>query len=161
MEEEWKIYKIYKYNRYEHKKGDILYLSNYGRAKINSDYLTPSFHFNYLEYKEIGWIHRAVAELFIPNPENKPCVEHIDCNRLNNRADNLKWATSIENNNNPITRERRSKSMTGKVHTPEHNKKISDSISGINHPWYGKNLPHPFLVRKPASSWARTTTASR
>lgn len=48
-------------------------------------------------------IHRLVAAAFIPNPNNKPCVDHIDGNRLNNHVDNLRWATHLENNNNPIT----------------------------------------------------------
>ena len=42
-------------------------------------------------------IHRLVAQYFIPNPENKPQVNHKDSNRLNNDIDNLEWATASEN----------------------------------------------------------------
>lgn len=43
-------------------------------------------------------IHRLVAEAFIPNPENKLTVDHIDGNRQNNSIDNLRWATYGEQN---------------------------------------------------------------
>lgn len=43
-------------------------------------------------------IHRLMAETFIPNPENKATVDHIDGNRQNNAISNLRWATYSENN---------------------------------------------------------------
>lgn len=64
--------------------------------------------------KWIG-IHRLVAIAFIPNPENKPEVDHIDGNKKNNCVDNLRWVTKEENNNNPIRLERCLKMFTPEV----------------------------------------------
>ena len=45
-------------------------------------------------------VHRLVALTFIPNPENKPYVDHIDNNQVNNSLGNLRWATASENMQN-------------------------------------------------------------
>lgn len=58
-------------------------------------------------------VHQLVARSFIPNPENKREVNHIDGNKLNNHIDNLEWVTSKENK--------------------EHNKKLGITRIGSRH----------------------------
>ena len=43
-----------------------------------------------------NYIHRLVAESFVPNPQHHYFVEHIDGNKYNNKADNLRWITRVK-----------------------------------------------------------------
>lgn len=56
--------------------------------------------------RELQMVHRLVADAFIPNPNNYPHIDHIDGNKENNNAANLKWCTPRMNMNNPITKNR-------------------------------------------------------
>ena len=57
--------------------------------------------------KKRCYAHRLVAQAFIPNPQNKKEVNHIDGNKANNYIDNLEWATSSENKQHAIEYELR------------------------------------------------------
>ena len=68
-------------------------------SKITNRHPKPMYHVELWKEnkREVKMIHRLVAEHFIPNPEGKPQVNHIDGNRSNNCADNLEWVTNSEN----------------------------------------------------------------
>ena len=110
QEEEWKAIPDTQ-NRYE--------ISNLSRVKSNSfmryhgfsatktkplilkQYILkigyPSVRFSFNSKTKGIYIHRRVAKAFIPNPENKPQVNHKDGNKLNNAISNLEWVTHQEN----------------------------------------------------------------
>lgn len=66
-------------------------------SKIETDkgYLSVNLRKNFSS--KLHKIHRLVSYAFIPNPHNKPQVDHIDGNKQNNHVDNLRWCTQREN----------------------------------------------------------------
>lgn len=90
-------------------------------------YLTLKMHIGGVR-KNIK-LHRLVAQTFIPNPHNLPCVNHIDGNKLNNEVGNLEWCTHESN--------MRHASKTGliKKHPRTTGKKLSQSSDYHNVTW--------------------------
>lgn len=75
-----------------------------GVVTRNGKVIKPTLSSGYLAYsesinniKKSVHVHRKVAEYYIPNPLNKPCINHIDGNKLNNAVSNLEWVTYKEN----------------------------------------------------------------
>ena len=97
MEETWKDIKNYQ---------GIYQISNLGKIKNNKGKLLKQFknHKGYLTIQlskngdsKTYTVHRLVAQAFIPNPDNKPQINHKNCNKEDNKIDNLEWCTNNEN----------------------------------------------------------------
>ena len=94
-----RVFKRYSVNRRYPEKG----FTGFREVKLSNDcsgYLQVGLG----RIRNAAPVHRLVARAFIPNPENKPCIDHIDGDRTNNNLTNLRWVTIKENNNNPNTK---------------------------------------------------------
>ena len=60
-------------------------------------------------------LHRIIAMAWIPNPNNYPCIDHIDGCRTNDSIENIRWVTHKMNMNNPITKDRIRVANTGNL----------------------------------------------
>jgi len=95
-------------------------------------------------------IHRLIASYFIPNPNNKRCVDHIDRNKLNNEIGNLRWVSSSENNMNRTISPKNTSTCAGVTFDKKLNKwKVRIRINGKEkHIGYYTNFEDAVKVRK-------------
>ena len=95
---------------YNHTKEKRLLKLRYDKYGYLTVYLCCSGHKD-----KLAKVHRLVAQAFIPNPMNKPCIDHINTIRDDNRMENLRWCTHVENSNNPNSLPHVGKSKSKKV----------------------------------------------
>ena len=131
------IWKYYKTSHKARKDKAVYEVSNQGRVKINGKIVSLDNSGKYICCKGFC-VHRVVAKLFVPNPENKPFVDHINTNRYDNRAVNLRWCTAKENNNNPLTKQHFKEAQKRRYKDPEQHKKTKEAMQGVNQ---GENNP--------------------
>jgi len=81
------------------------------------------------------YVHRLVAETYIPNPNNLPVVNHIDFNKLNNDVSNLEWCTIQQNVNHYIASKEFERVKFDKINC---NRKLVEN--GVNHYRIYKNI---------------------
>lgn len=92
------------------------------RSSIASKY--PTVNLCESGIVKCSYVHRLVAEAFIPNPENKSDVNHKNEIKTDNKLENLEWMTRRENCNYGTRNERMSEHLTGRHFSRESRKKL-------------------------------------
>lgn len=118
-------------------------ISNLGRVKSVERYVRQSNHLRFvpekikkIHFNKGGYpcvtlckdrvskeklLHRLLMEAFVPNPEGKTQIDHINTNVKDYRLENLRWVTPKENSNNPLTLQHGREN----IYTPERNRKMN------------------------------------
>ena len=106
------------------------------KPELTRGYYTVGLHKDGKLIK-LAYVHRLVAEAFLPNPNNLPQINHKDENPKNNCVDNLEWCTCNYNNNYGTKLIRQSLNTRGEKHfrykkhlSEEHKLKISKALMG-------------------------------
>lgn len=73
------------------------------QSKMTRGYLSVSLYLEKGKSAKTFYVHRIVAETFIPNSEQKPIVNHINGIKSDNKVSNLEWATHQENSQHSVT----------------------------------------------------------
>lgn len=77
---------------------------------------------------KLCFVHRIVAEAFIPNPDGLPMVNHKDEDKANNFLENLEWCTALYNNTYGNAQKKRVKKIKGVPLSKEHKRKIGEGV---------------------------------
>lgn len=73
------------------------------QSKMTRGYLSTSLYLEKGSRAKTFYVHRVVAEVFIPNEFNKPLVNHKNGNKFDNSVSNLEWVTYEENSQHSVT----------------------------------------------------------
>jgi hypothetical protein len=143
MDEQWKVipgfdeYEISNIGRVKSKPKLIRNGNGYYISKeiIMKPIISKGYHLVSLrcgDSKKKIYVHRLVAMAFIPNPENKPFINHKDNNPQNNNVDNLEWCTPKENTQWMIkqNRNKRTKEWLDNLHKSQRG--TYKAVKGIN-----------------------------
>ena len=94
-------------------------------------------------------IHRLIALYYIPNPGNKPCVDHINRQRDDNNINNLRWVTPSENQQNTIVRKNNKTTGIKNIYYEERQDRyrFNKTINGVIHQKDFKTLEEAIVYK--------------